>query len=95
MQSYPLDSFWCWAAVHVACIFIACAARMAVGSRQELIARLAFVAALLALGMMAIIEQLCGFGSWHVTGAMLVAMVIASVSDFSHTCETSGGFSYR
>ena len=87
MLPYSIEFYWGWLAIHAVGIAIACIARVTVGSRQESLARLAFISALIAIGAMAIVQQCRDCGGWHVTGATLVTMVIATVSDFSRTSE--------
>ena len=95
MLSYSPELYCAWLAIHAAGIMIACIARVTAGSRQESAARMALISALIVIGAMAIIQQCRDCGGWHVTGATLVAMVIAAVSDFSRTCEPSPGWSHN
>ena len=92
MQSLLLESYWLWTIVHILGLVVACTARLSLGTRHEALAKLAFVAALVLVGSLAVFQQSCAVGCWHITGATFSVMVIAAVSDFSRTCEQSGSF---
>lgn len=78
-----------WIALHLAGLLLGWATRLAVGSRFDLFAQLAFFAALTILGGAAWFSHQQELGLWIPTGFTMSAMVLMAVTDLRPTDDVA------
>jgi hypothetical protein len=71
-----------WTALHLAALVAAYGTRVAAGSRHENLAQLICFAAMLIIGGAIWVCQQAQAGSWGLSAATLMAMVLTAVVDF-------------
>jgi hypothetical protein len=77
-----------WIALHLAALVAAYGTRVAAGSRLENVAQFVCFAAMVMVGLAVWICQQAQAGSWGLSAATLMAMVLTAVVDFRKLHET-------
>jgi hypothetical protein len=78
-----------WLVLHALALALAWGTRVATGARIQFVMQLAFLLAMAAIGIAALIGQRIDIEIWPVSAVILMAMVLLAVIDLRRTGETA------